>query len=66
MAPTFSDYGQPPLTSERIARWVRPLWYSRRRFLERFEILLDSFLETSETSRPEIFLILFHGIYWVL
>ena len=66
MVPTFSDYGQPPQTSERIVLWVRPPWGSRQKFFERFEILLDSFLETSETPRAENILTLFHGSSWVL
>jgi len=66
MVPTFSDYGQPPLTSERIALWVRPLWGNRQRFFGRFEIPFDSFLETSGTLRAEEISIAFHGSYWVL
>ena len=66
MALTFSDYGQPPQTSERIVLWVRPPWVSRQRFFERFAILLDSFLETSETPRVEKVLILSRGSCWVL
>jgi len=61
MVPTYSDYGQPPQTSERIVLWVRPLWNSRERSFERFAILLDSFLETSETPRVEKVLILSRG-----
>jgi hypothetical protein len=66
MAPTCSDYGQPPLTPGRIVLWVRPPWGSRQRFFGRFEILPDSFLETSETPRAEKVSILFHGSSWAL
>lgn len=61
MVPTFSDYGQPPLTSERIALWVKPLWGNQQRFSGRFEIPLDSFLETSGMLRAEKISIPFHG-----
>ena len=61
MVPTYSDYGQPPQTSERIVHWVRPPWSSRQKFFGRLAILLDSFLETSEAPRGEKVLILSRG-----
>jgi hypothetical protein len=66
MAPTFSDYGQRPQTSERIALWVRPPCGSRQAFAGRSGFLLDSFLETLETPRAEKILILSRGSGWVL
>ena len=64
-APTFSGCGPPPPTSERIALWARPPWDRRQRFFGRFEILLDSFLETSEPPRVGNVSNLSRGNCWV-